>query len=132
MDNPTKDEQILQHIVRYCNQIQTTVKELKIDEKNLETNFIYQNALSLPIIQIGELVKKLSDKFREDNSFVPWRNIAGMRDKLTHDYANLDTAIVWDVVSNKIDELNKNCTKILKDKNIPVPKPETVNKGFSR
>ncbi len=53
-----------------------------------------------------------------------------MRDRLTHDYENLNTKIVWDVVSNNIDELNENCTKILKEKNIFIPKPETIHKGL--
>ena len=54
----TKDEQILQHIIKYCNQIDTTVKELNVTKNKFEENFIFQNALSMPILQIGELVKR--------------------------------------------------------------------------
>ena len=53
-----KDGQILQHVVRYCNQIDTTKKFFNLDKADFENNFFMQNALVMPIAQIGELVKK--------------------------------------------------------------------------
>ncbi len=44
---------------------------------------------------------------------INWKNMAGMRDKLIHDYIGIDYAIVWDVVKNKIPELDDQITQIL-------------------
>lgn len=67
-----KDGQILQHVVRYCNQIETTKKFFNLDKADFENNFFMQNALAMPIAQIGELVKKLSVEFKENNPKILW------------------------------------------------------------
>jgi len=54
---------------------------------------------------IGEATKQITAdlKYRWNN--IKWRNIAGMRDKLIHDYIGVNYSIVWDVAKNKIPEL---------------------------
>jgi uncharacterized protein with HEPN domain len=54
---------------------------------------------------IGEAVKKLPDDFRSGYPALDWRAIAGMRDRLIHDYLGVDYDIVWDVVQNKAPAL---------------------------
>lgn len=127
MGIPNKDEQVIQHIIKYCNQIETTIEAYSVSKDEFENNFVMQNALSMPILQIGELVKKLSKEFRAENPHIPWRAIAGMRDRLTHDYIEMDTEVAWEVVSEDIGELNRNCHVILNKRNIPAPKPEKIN-----
>lgn len=62
---------------------------------------------------IGEATKKIPDDFRLQWNTINWKNMAGMRDKLIHDYIGIDYAIVWDVVRNKIPELNQQVGQIL-------------------
>ncbi len=62
---------------------------------------------------IGEATKKLPEDFRIKYPDVNWKNMAGMRDKLIHDYIGIDYAIVWDVIKNKIPELHLQILKIL-------------------
>lgn len=133
MNVPNKDEQVIQHIVRYCNQIDTTIKTYKIAKKEFDNNFAIQNALSMPLLQIGELVKKLSMDFREKNTDIPWKAIAGMIDRFAHNYDGMDKDIIWNTAFKEMPELNKYCKKLLKESNIDIPKIEKLNSlGFIR
>ncbi len=54
---------------------------------------------------LGEAVKHLSSEFRNANTPIEWRKIAGLRDIVIHEYFGLDAHILWDVISNEIPRL---------------------------
>jgi uncharacterized protein with HEPN domain len=66
---------------------------------------------SLEIIE--EAAKKVPDDFRAHYPSVEWRAMAGMRDRLIHDYSGVDYELVWDVVRNRIPELRRQIVSIL-------------------
>ncbi len=84
-----RDFQIVRKIIKYCNEIQFTHENFKNDKKlfcDKDNGFIYRNAISMPILQIGELVKNLSDDFRAEHNVMAWREIAKMRDFFAHHF----------------------------------------------
>ena len=64
-----------------------------------------QSAVLHQLLVIGEAVKRLSPEFRATHPEVPWRLIAGTRDKLIHFYEGVDLEEVWKMVTSDLPEL---------------------------
>jgi len=54
---------------------------------------------------IGEATKKIPADYKIKWNNLKWKEMAGMRDRLIHDYMGVNYSIVWDVIKNKIPEL---------------------------
>lgn len=76
-----------------------------VELANFVSNTEKQDAVLRRITIIGEATKRLSNKFREKHSAVPWKEIAGMRDVITHDYDEVDYDEVWAVIQNDLPTL---------------------------
>lgn len=55
---------------------------------------------------MGEAVKSLSEKVKSRHPEIPWKNIAGTRDKLIHDYFGVNIDIAWDIIVSEIPNLH--------------------------
>jgi uncharacterized protein with HEPN domain len=62
---------------------------------------------------IGEAVKHLSEKTTSRRSDIAWKRIAGMRDRLTHDYFGVDLALVWTAVERDVPFLRAAIEELL-------------------
>ena len=101
----------LRHILLEIDYLESTLQNLTMEaflsDETLKRAFVR----SLEII--GEAVKKIPHEFRNRHADIDWRRIAGMRDRLIHDYLGVDYVIVWDAVTNKLPGFKKGVQDIL-------------------
>lgn len=76
-----------------------------VDEEALAHNEILQDSMMFRLIQISENARKMSDQYKAKNSFIPWTAIYGLRNRIVHDYGNVDLSIIFDTLKNSIPEL---------------------------
>lgn len=89
-----------------------------VEGKSLET-FLSDDLLCHGIVRsleiIGEASKKVDPDFKVDYPHIEWKKMAGTRDKMIHDYFGVDYEIVWDIIENKIPDLDHFIKEILDD-----------------
>ena len=97
-------EQNLKRIILYASGI--------TEEEFLE-NIQLQDACIRQIEIMGEATKRISEIFKESHPEVPWKDMAGMRDKIIHDYLDVDLNIVYQTIAVDIPTLLPVIEKIL-------------------
>ncbi|RNC67330.1 MAG: DUF86 domain-containing protein [Desulfuromonadales bacterium] len=91
-------------ILRMCDDICSYQEEGMTTAQMLDDRKTY-NAILLNLMQIGEYAKKLSEELRSSNGEIDWKSIAGMRDRIAHDYLGIDRGVVERLLDTEIDRL---------------------------
>ena len=103
MDNLKNDTYYIQKIIQDLNFIVLHMKDVDIEELN--ENEVLLDSMLFRMIQLSENVKKLSDEYKMKNSNVPWNAIYGLRNRIVHDYGNVDLNVVFETLKNDVPEL---------------------------
>ncbi len=111
-----KDNRIfIEHILESINLIEEYIKD-----KN-KNDFLNSKQLQDSIIRrieiIGEAVKNLNESIKKKNNNIPWKEIAGMRDILIHQYFGIDLDLTWETIIKDLPEFKDKINK-LKNKKI--------------
>jgi len=108
-----RDLSTVKHIVKYCNEIIETVEKHNLTCERISNDNVYKNALSMSILQIGELVSVLSEEFRKTHNSIPWSEIKRMRDKAAHHYWTFEVEILWETITEDIEPLKSYCEEYI-------------------
>jgi uncharacterized protein with HEPN domain len=107
-------------IIDYLNDIFDSILKIKLFLENenyttfnedIKTQYAVIRALEI----IGEASKKIPKDFKDNYSWIPWRLMTGMRDKLIHDYFGVDIQVVWKTANEDILKLEKDIKQIISD-----------------
>lgn len=108
---------VVQKMISYCNEIQQILKKHDYKKYEFEKDSEFQFACGMCILQLGELVGKLSDEFIRQHSNIPWRQIRGMRNIYAHEYDIIDNDTVWEAITEDIPELKNLLQNVLNELN---------------
>ncbi len=103
MDNIKNDDYYAYNI---RDDVKFIVKNMKdVDIEELSKNEVLLDSMMFRLIQISENAKMLSDNYKEKHNSIPWTAIYGLRNRIVHDYGNVDLDIIYKTLKDDIPEL---------------------------
>ena len=103
----------IKHIIEGIESIENFSKG--ISKTKFLKDELRQNAIIRKLEIIGEATKNVPSSFRNKYPSIEWKRIAGLRDKLIHDYFGVNVGRVWNIVKKDIPDLKKKIKVILEE-----------------
>ena len=103
MDNKKDDKYYVHKIITDMTFIIEHTRGLALTD--LEQNEVLLDSVMFRLIQISENADRLTDGFKAKHSSMPWRAIKGMRNRIVHEYGNVDLTVIYDTVKTDLPEL---------------------------
>jgi uncharacterized protein with HEPN domain len=100
----------IRHIVEAMGHAENFVRGMTYGDFSANLMAVYAVLRCFQVI--GEATKKVPDDVRSIYKAVPWREMAGLRDKVVHDYDDLDVETIWKVIQNDFPGLKTELKKI--------------------
>ena len=104
----------IEHILESISRILKYGKGLSFQE--FEDSDLIQDAVIRNFEIIGEATKNISSKLVLSYPEIPWKEMAGMRDKLIHDYMGIELSVIWKTIQEELPELESLLKYLLSDK----------------
>jgi len=103
----------LQDILDSIDAIEEFVKEMEFEDfaRDRKTTFAVTRAIEI----IGEATKHIPKSITDIHPEIPWKDMAGMRDKVIHEYFGVDLKVVWKTVTQSIPEIRPLIKKAFKE-----------------
>jgi uncharacterized protein with HEPN domain len=103
------------------NRDMTLLRFMLLAAENVDThtqspasNFTKERAISYELITLGEAAKDLSADLKNSYPQIPWSLISGTRNRLAHDYEEISSKVIWDIVNTHLPVLVGDVRKILR------------------
>ncbi len=103
----------IQDIIDAMDAAGSFIEEMSYDEFIADQKTVYASIRTIQII--GEAAKKVPEEIRVKYTRVPWREMAGMRDKVTHEYFGVQMKVLWNTLKYDIPPLIDEIRRILLD-----------------
>lgn len=103
MDNVKNNAYYIQKIRKDLEFIVAHMRDVELEELN--ANEVLLDSMLFRMIQISENAKRLTDDYKFSHRYVPWSALSGMRNRIVHDYGNVDLNVVYETLKNDIPEL---------------------------
>lgn len=103
MDNIKNDNYYIKKIKQDLEFISKHMKDVDIEELN--ANEVLLDSMLFRMIQISENARKLTDEFKRTKETIPWSALYGFRNRIVHDYGNIDLNIVFETLKTDIPDL---------------------------
>ena len=110
-----RDRSILEHMLQYCDQIDAAIQRFGGGQAEIVADAVYQNAVAMCLLQIGELAGHLSESYRAEHPQIPWRQIKALRNIIAHNYGSVDAETAWEIVEADIPALRTYCIRETKN-----------------
>lgn len=105
-----RDTSILYHILRYCKLIENSIGRFGDSLEVFKSDMDYHNSVCMSMLQIGELVGKLSDRFTESTEDeIPWKQIRALRNICAHEYLSINYDEIFEIAHADVKELKEFC-----------------------
>ncbi len=111
MDNIKNDNYYIHKLQQDLSFIIKHMKQVDLEELN--KNEILLDSMLFRMIQISENARKLTEEFRKEHASVPWNALYGMRNRIVHDYGNVDLKVVYETLKYDIPELLNMISEVL-------------------
>lgn len=103
MDNVKNDDYYIQKIIKDLEFVVTHMRNVDLEELN--ANEVLLDSMLFRMIQLSENARKLSEVYKQRRGNIPWNALYGLRNRIVHDYGNVDLNVVYETLKNDIPEL---------------------------
>ncbi len=113
MREPLKDRERLEHMLSAIDRILRYTKGKTFQDLVDDDMMYYAVVKNIEII--GEAANMLTGDFQTSHQETPWKMVKGMRNYIVHEYFQIDSAVVWDVVSNELTTLRSQIERYISE-----------------